>query len=484
MRLIKLLVVVSIVLGLLLGCGGGGSSSATRNKVRGNVRLFLTDNLHDGYDHVWVNIKKIALVGGTREAVLFSNPDGKVVDVRSLRDASGQRFLMLSAASVPAGNYSALHVTVGRELSIVPTGATTAVNATFEGGTSPEQLLVLGFHAPEEVDSDQDFVIDFDLAGWELSGTVVSASGGYLRQGDETGLDDEDRHDASEIEGQISELSGTAPNQTFLLDGVRVRTTAATVLFNENGSPTPVLANGKYVTATGKYDVSTDEFDAEGVTIYEDEPDQVEQDEVGGAFVSGDATAGTLVLQLEDAEGFMPETTQMTVKTTDQTSFVGCNGSQLTKAEFFAMLTPGMSVEAGGTLVGGEFNAAVIWACDGEEESEPEDSEFSGGASLINASLRTFSITVQEFDGENVALETLVNVSVAEGATFYDRDTEITAEQFFGLLTNGKIVGVCGIYDENTRQLVASSLWIGDIEEDDDHDEGDEGGGEGDGDGT
>src|SRR5579885_328839 len=99
------------------GCGGNSTvdsngmspqrSQAVNNKLgpsQGDLGVFVTDNVSDKYDHVWVSIKKIELKlasGGTR--TIFDDERGVGVDIASLHDDSGPKFRFINDLTMPAG---------------------------------------------------------------------------------------------------------------------------------------------------------------------------------------------------------------------------------------------------------------------------------------------------------------------------------------------------------------------------------------------
>src|SRR4051794_37231979 len=89
---------LSVALAVVAGCGGGGGSTSSTGGGGGSssVRLFATDDMSTGFDHVWVNIKQVSLVGASGDQTLFTDPNGRLIDLKTLRDSAGRRFDLLS----------------------------------------------------------------------------------------------------------------------------------------------------------------------------------------------------------------------------------------------------------------------------------------------------------------------------------------------------------------------------------------------------
>lgn len=115
-----------LMLGILaivaIGCGGGGGGSSVPGGG-GNTTLsiFASDSLSTDYDHVWVKIHRVSV--GDRQ--VFNSATGKVLDLKTLRDATGARFAFLDDSSLPAGGYDDVKVDLDKELTLVPVGTTT-----------------------------------------------------------------------------------------------------------------------------------------------------------------------------------------------------------------------------------------------------------------------------------------------------------------------------------------------------------------------
>ena len=178
-------------------------------------------------------------------------------------------------------------------------------------------------------------VVDFDLANWDDNGTFVTGNP-FLLEHSGNGLGNDDRHEHDTIEGVISDLSGTAPNQTFTLvreeDTVLVMTSAETELHD-----IAALSNGMHVELEGFFSSTSKAFLALSIEAEEDD-----MPEVLGRVNAIDGVAGTLDLVIEDADHFMPPFNVIHVVTSTETEFRNQEGTVVNAATFFR---PGASAE-------------------------------------------------------------------------------------------------------------------------------------------
>lgn len=96
-----------------VGCGGSGSStvSVSNNPSGGNefgtVALFVADGPADEYDHLYITITEITLIGGEDQVTVFSG--SLEVDLLELRD---EDLLLSIRDEVPAGRYEKIRMQI------------------------------------------------------------------------------------------------------------------------------------------------------------------------------------------------------------------------------------------------------------------------------------------------------------------------------------------------------------------------------------
>lgn len=433
---------------VLAGCGGGGSSSpATRN-----ARLFITDNLNEDYDQVWVNIMQVSAVTPTGKTTVFSDSKGKWIDVASLRDSGGNRFAFLTAGAMPVDT-TALEFTLDSRLILFPTGSGVGTNATFADPT-PESTKVVNVPLSGTISSDgnDDIVVDFDLSQWTEEAGVVTP---VIVQHNEEGLEDPSRHEDEDYAGAIANLSGSIGNLTFdLVQGpftARVKTTAETVVYNESGASSPTLANGRQVEVYGKFDVATGFLTATKIKV--DDEEEVDPDEAEAEGEIIDIGSSYFKIRVSGTYGFMPTKDWVQVNYSDTTVFTSSGGITLTKEEFVALLAVGKIAEAEGTY---DESTNILTARKAKMETDDEDeptgeTEVSGPISNLDAELKTFSITVNGWEGAQVALGTVLSVVVSEDTIYKsDEGAIITESEFFEAVSNGSLVEAEGVINSTT----------------------------------
>ena len=250
----------------LAGCGGGATPSASGT---GRATILITDSFREDFSQVWATIYRVELVAADGTAVtVFDDSTGKQIDLKTLRDATGARYAFLSSASVPAGTYTGVKVTVGPTMQLIKAGSTTGTPLTVDTALpkdgSGNPIISTTFRTPKTLGPTATNVcIDFDLARFVLRGSNVIPA---LAEGTGEGLNDFRRHESDDYHGTVSGLTGTAPTLSFTLtqrDGttVTVVTTASTALFGA------ALANGTGVEVEGTLDTTTQNLVATKVEV-------------------------------------------------------------------------------------------------------------------------------------------------------------------------------------------------------------------------
>lgn len=483
----KLIALWAVLLIAISGCGGGGGSLFS--PVTSALHVFATDDLNTNYDHVWVTIDKVVLDSASGPVTVFDQTasGGTQVDLRTLHDSSGARFKLLGGASVAAGTYTGVEVTLANSATIVATGQTTGTSATF-GGADATFTMTLQFATAVSVSSSAspDLDIDFDLAHWTLNAGVITAdTGSFLKQGETSTPNflNPARHEKDDFGGHITALSGTAPTQTFtVVDGERtvsVTTSAATTIYNNDGSASPALADGQPVHITGVFDPTTKTLNASAIEIIV-VPNQTKIAEAKGLVTAFDATAGTLTVMVHEAEGFLPSDTTITIQTDANTLYFAASGlKQSTASDFFGLITANTTqVEVQGSFASGVLSAAHLRIEEGRDASgntggnqggdgnpgsggdHPGDQHhlihIVGKVSAIQSTTNSFTLSVNEWEGANLSSGSALTVTVADNTLFGGSFSAATsAATFIGALSSGSTVVVEGTLDTTANTLTA-----------------------------
>ncbi len=410
-----------------------------RARKRGDVNVFFTDSFDGDHAQVWVKVHEVKLDhGGTLETV-FSDPNGLVIDLKSLRDANGERFAFIGKKSIPDGTYTKVHIIAAKDFTVVPTGSTTAVARQFDdsldvaGGFSE---IVLDLTARRLGHTDDDLVIDFDLANFtDLgSGKIRPA----LKEGDKTIVHEEARHEKIEFEGVVSALTGTSPANTFTIAfgegrSVSVSTDANTNLFNSDGSVNPTLANGKRVHVEGTYSAATKTVAASAIRIHVDGDNTTVTAGALGHPHDADVSAGTFTVELKGVHGFVPMGTQLNVTTTSDTIYRAPSGLTITKAEFFAAMATAHFVALEGTYDSSSKVMTALRARIVEDTTDSREARIMGGGSHPDTATGTFQIDVIEIEGFTVR-DAKATVYVNDDTVFVQHGQHLNKAEFFGLL--------------------------------------------------
>jgi Domain of unknown function (DUF4382)/Domain of unknown function (DUF5666) len=455
MKPTKLTLLAVLAASALWACGGGGGT--TGGPSHSSLQLFASDNLNTSYDHVWVKIKTVVLTSATGSTTIFdeSATGGRLVDLRSLRDATGARFVLLSSGSIPTGTYTSATVTVDKTASLVPKGTTTAVDKDFADAVGANALLTLTFPRPFDPSAKRALVLDFDLSTWNIGPTGITSFDGFVQHGDDSSLHDKTRQEHDDHSGVLSGLSGTAPTQSFTITrGGRtldVVTDASTVIFNNDGTPNPILGNGEQVEVTGVLDTTLNVLTASKVKI-EVEAESENEAQVHGLVSTFDATAGTLSVNAGGAHGFVPGGVSINVTTDANTEYFGDSGVSISKDVFFASLVANTSkVEAEGTANSRTEILARRLKVETENEGDGggggdhhHQAELKGTVSALDATANTFDLTVKEFEGVSLAVGTVIHVHAANGLPQG--------------LANGNKVELKGTYNADTKTVEATNV--------------------------
>jgi Domain of unknown function (DUF5666) len=433
--------IISLLAAALLvsGCGGGGSGGGAIGAAP-SAPIFITDSL-DNHQHVWVTITRVVLQGGGAAVTVFEPAGGLTVDLRTLHDGFGERFNFLAKA--PEGVFDAITFTMDKDLVLFEIGSQTGLHREFAGNDGTSVELVLAFSPPRTITPASSLVVDFDLANWVDNGTIVTGSP-FLAESSGIGLDDENRHEHDDIEGVISDLSGTAPNQTFTLlreeDTVLVMTTPETEL-----EDIVALANGMHVEVEGFFSMTASAFIAESIESEEDDDDLPE---VLGRVNAIDSQAGTFDMVIEAVEHFMPPFNVIHIVTNGQTEFRDADGDHVNAAAFFMALQLNALIEAEGPFDPGTNTVTADRVS--FEEGEDDDEEIEGVISDLSG------------DPPN---QTFTLVTEDDAGTVFVMTTPETELEGIVALANGMHVEVEGFFSTTANAFIAESIELEDEEE-------------------
>jgi hypothetical protein len=145
-------------------------------------------------------------------------------------------------------------------------------------------------------------------------------------------------------------LTGTAPDQTFDLVSAEkhltVMTDSNTVIYGFAS-----LQTGQDVRVRGRYSTDLNAFVASSIRLV-DVNDHDDDEMVEGTVASFIALDGTIEVNVNEVENFVPMNSQVHVVTNGNTVFSSTQGGTVTSAQFFLALLVGANLE-----VDGEYDA-------------------------------------------------------------------------------------------------------------------------------
>jgi hypothetical protein len=463
---------------IAIGCGGDGSSinsnainnpNAGSNTVNngpssGDLGLFVTDNISDKYDHVWVSIKKVELklaAGGLR--TIFEDPSGVGIDLASLHDESGPKYKFVNQLTLPAGTYVGAQITLATQASLFPLKATTSKSFVFDKQAegAKDAVLAVQFDPPKMLGTGHDdLVLDFDLSKWsdangKLTAVVTPSLG--------AGLEDADRNAPVVQEGTVDDLKGDVPAQTFSLKteksaAIAVQTSTRTALVSESGATPVVLTKGQRVEIAGSFDTNTRRFGATSIRLKDAKAPESAQ--VYGVVSSIDPKAGTWELKPTETRGLLPSAVNVPVSAAAGAKYFSASGLELSSDNFIKALSDSKEVHL---LVEGSFDAAkgkftTTEARLQDAEAQPQV-EVAGVVADPQSAGQTFGLTVTGFQGLMTRPGAGATVSLSPTTTFVGDDGKaLTSEQFFQALSTPKAADVDGLLDTSSGNVVATSI--------------------------
>ncbi len=461
MKLTRWFTLLFALLVSLLSFGCGGSSGATTGGGR-TVNLFVSDSFRDDYDQVWGTVYRVEVTNPDGSSdVLYESTTGQVFDFKRLRDGSGARFAFLNQADVSPGPWNRIRLTLGSTLRCVPAGQTTATDLTVVGdgaAVGGQVTVTRNLPAPKLFVEDESFVIDFDLANFVVAGSNVTPS---IIEGDDTGIGSLGRHEDDDIEGIVSGIVGTAPNQEFDLDlggsrFLRVKLNSGTTIRNESAFGSPTLTNGRRVEVTGVFETATQSLIARDVKIEDEQGD--DSPEIKGSPRDINAQARTFKVNVTSVFGFVPPGTFVNVVTTNTTRFLNDSGLQMTEQDFYTgLLVSGNSVEVEGTYNTNTNTLTARKAKLDDEDDMANDVEANGSVITASNTGSIITMNVSSFFGWSFPGGNLT-VNLNSNTTFRDDNGEtISRADFFGAISQGSLIEAEGTL-VNGNTILAKKL--------------------------
>ncbi|MFQ5487170.1 MAG: DUF4382 domain-containing protein, partial [Gammaproteobacteria bacterium] len=318
----KLILVLAV--SLLAACGGGSGSSSGGDST---VSLLIMDAVSDQYAKVWVTVQKVTAVDASGTPfTLYDNPQGEVVNLSELDGVAA----LLNTQLLPDGAYSDFQVTLANEVTLVERTTGQSVMAVFNNNDQPETVPVQG-SVTIAAGSTATIAIDFDLKQFSydpVSGLVTPV---LVLRNDTAGtlpLSSTLARTYADVDGAVGEISSLTAFVLQTEHGAAPLTvnlqSTATVYDERNGtlgSDTSALEPGLRVAVYGNYDAAAMMVDAVRVEIKAASGNAMYNAKVEGLVSGYDAVNDILLLDVREADHFMPPAAAMEISNVANAAF-------------------------------------------------------------------------------------------------------------------------------------------------------------------
>jgi hypothetical protein len=322
----------SLALLVLPGCGGGSgggttSLSGSTSGGRAALNVYVAGGRSSQYKQVLATLYKIEIsTDGTTFQTVYSNTSGETIDLTSLSTTAE----LLATVQVSTGTYTQARITFGDHITTVSaSGTSTSVAVDTSVGVDTNGQIAITVNTPAKVTANQSnaVTVDFNLAAFKLTGSVLQPSiqctgngGGMGGPGGPGGPQGMMGSAGAHLGGQVSGLSSTG----FTLSGpdgrtITVTLTSTTTITDGQTGAAATLANGDNVLVQGPVDTTTGVITATSVVLSDFTPGS--RSMATGTVASVDSTAGSFVLTVTQADGIQPTGGTITVTTSSTTRF-------------------------------------------------------------------------------------------------------------------------------------------------------------------
>lgn len=369
---------------VLFGCGGqnstnnsfgGGSAGGygafgpngqqNRNAQQANAEaaqsppVFLSDSSGTAYDHVWAKVYEISIQTSTSSSIVFADPNGRIIDLKTLREKDGPRFAFMGTIDPKIGDLVRAQVTLDKDLSVSKADSKEATKIELTDATNAEGGKVkytINLNPRLTKGENPSIVLDFDLK--KLEADKEGKTELKMKVGDWSGADEKSNQIPMEYTGTLASVAGSVPALSFNLNfgdnrSQRMTTDSLSTIFSIDGVVNPTLSDGNLVDVRGIYRYPERQFIVQSIRVREAGSQRAPQEVIGDS-AKFDAEKGTFEVAPRQLNGFAPATGSVLVSTTDKTLMLAANGSKATKEDVDKALAKPGAVE-----VEGEYDAAT-----------------------------------------------------------------------------------------------------------------------------
>jgi len=401
-----------------------------KGKVVGNTSkptvIASTDNTTPAteYSHVYVTVHKVELLTADEQAFpVWADDAGRVVDLTTLRDATGERVALLGGVPVPGATgkkaYKRVRITLGKGITFLKRGETAAATTPIADAIGRDDegrpVLTVTLDRPRDLGTGkEDLILAFDRSSFTFADGRVTPAVHEGRAGIST---DPARQEPVTMVGAVSETTagGDGPERIFALlpdggakgESLVVWMRSSAVFFRADGKPSPTLTDDAKVAVTGVLQPSTKRVIATTVTLLPADEKASENALVAGSASNASVDSGTFTVSTEQVRNLPPTRTNVTINLASDAVLRSTGGLTVTKSEFFETLKKGekeLQAEAEGDY---EPTTGVLTArrarlvSSGSDEKAAREAAVFAVAESVSESGKSLTVTapLAEWDG-------------------------------------------------------------------------------------
>ncbi|MBC8138649.1 MAG: hypothetical protein H8F28_22445 [Fibrella sp.] len=397
--------------------------SKTAGATEKPATLARTENTLNAteYAHVFVTLHKVELVSADDQTFpIWTNDAGRVVDLATLRDATGERLALLGGVPAPGvtgkKTYKRARITLGNSMTFLKRGETSGKPTPLDDAIGRDdegrRVLTVLIDRPRDLgNGKEDLILAFDRSAFVFAEGRVTPSVREARGGIST---DPARQEPAMFVGTVSEATagGDGPERVFALTpdaGARgenflVWLRSSAPFFRADGKPSPTLTDGGRVAVRGRLQPSTKRVLAESVAVLAEGEKPGEVASVIGTPSNANAEGGSFTVAVKDTRRIEPAYAEVTVTLGEGAVLRSASGLPVTKDEFFAGLKRAGAdeyAEAEGDYepTTGVLTASRVRLTATTDDKSPRETSLTALAKTVNEKSLTVTAPLVEWDG-------------------------------------------------------------------------------------
>ncbi|MBC7807592.1 MAG: hypothetical protein H7145_15775 [Akkermansiaceae bacterium] len=373
------------------------------------------------YAHVFVTVHKVELVSADDQAFpVWANDAGRVVDLATLRDATGERLALLGGIPAPGvtgkKTYKRARITLGNSITFLKRGETSGKPTPIDDAVGRDdegrRVLTVLIDRPRDLgNGKEDLILAFDRSAFVFADGRVTPSVREARGGIST---DPARQESAMFVGTVSEATagGDGPERVFALTpdaGARgenflVWLRSSAPFYRADGKPSPALTDGARVAVRGRLQPSTKRILAESVAVLAEGEKPGDIASVTGTASNANSEGGTFTVAVKDTLRVDPAYAEITVTLGEGAVLRSVSGLPVTRDEFFTALKKagaGEYAEAEGEYepTTGVLTASRVRLAGTQDDKTPRETSLTALAKTVTEKSLTVTAPLVEWDG-------------------------------------------------------------------------------------